>query len=77
MSKKLGDIDYTEEEYLYLGAQYEEYKQNYLTEINIIDVGQTEPVPMSPGTDVTSDKQNRYRCHLCHRYPRRGKSGGH
>ena len=48
MSKALGDIDYTEEEYLNLGAVYENGKENYLTEINLIDI---------------SDKQNRYRCH--------------
>ncbi len=55
MSKKLGDIEYTEEEYLYLGAQYENCKQDYLTEVNIIDVGQKEPVPMSP--DVIQDDE--------------------
>ena len=43
MSKEIGDIDYTEEEYLNLGASFENIEnQNLLTEINIIDVEETE-----------------------------------
>ena len=37
MSKDLGDIDYNEEEYLNLGANYLEIEQNEKIEINIID----------------------------------------
>lgn len=43
MSEQLGDVDYTEEEYLNLGAtDYQENDQNLKTEIDIIDTtGQT------------------------------------
>jgi ATP-dependent helicase/nuclease subunit A len=43
MSKTLGDIDYTEEEYLNLGAEYEKI-ENELTksEINLIEIQETE-----------------------------------
>lgn len=37
MSKKLGDIQYNEEEFLNLGANYPESKQNEKIEINILD----------------------------------------
>ena len=37
MSKQLGEIEYNEEEYLYLGANYPEIKQNEKIEISIID----------------------------------------
>ena len=40
MSEALGDIDYCEEEYLNLGASYEESKENLKTEIDIIDVAE-------------------------------------
>ena len=43
MSKELGDIQYNEEEYLNLGASYEEIeKQNLKTQLNIIDLKQEE-----------------------------------
>ena len=42
MSENLGDIDYSEEEYLNLGANYEEARENLKTEINIIDVAENE-----------------------------------
>ena len=38
MSENLGDIDYNEDEYLNLGANYPEEKQNLNTEIDIIDL---------------------------------------
>ena len=38
MSEDLGDIDYNEQEYLNLGANYEEIDQDLKTEINIIDL---------------------------------------
>ena len=41
MSKDLGDIDYTEEEYLNLGAEYPE-GENLKTEIDIIDLKKEE-----------------------------------
>jgi len=42
MSKELGDIDYTEEEYLNLGASYEETNQNLNAEIDIIDLQENQ-----------------------------------
>ena len=42
MSKELGDIDYTEEEYLNLGASYENINQNFNTEIDIIDLQENQ-----------------------------------
>ena len=37
MGKNLGEIDYTQEEYLNLGASYPESKENLITEIDILD----------------------------------------
>ena len=37
MGEKLGDIDYNEEEYLNLGAVYENNGQELLPEIDILD----------------------------------------
>ena len=43
MSKEIGNIDYTEEEYLNLGANFENIdNQNLLTEINVIDLEEEE-----------------------------------
>ena len=45
MSKDLGDIDYNQEEYLNLGASYEEVdEQNFKTEINIIDLADEKDI---------------------------------
>lgn len=38
MSKDLGDINYTKEEYLNLGADYPEHNQNINTQLHIIDL---------------------------------------
>ena len=38
MSENLGDINYTEEEYLNLGANFENSKENLKTEIDIINI---------------------------------------
>src|SRR5699024_3801626 len=38
MSRVLGDIEYTKEEYLNLGADYPSIEQNLKTEINIINL---------------------------------------
>ncbi len=43
MSKELGDIDYTEEEYLNLGAEYDE-GENLKAELNIIDLKAEESI---------------------------------
>ena len=42
MSNDLGDIEYDEKEYLNLGADYPELKQNFATEIDIIDLKEEE-----------------------------------
>ena len=42
MSNLLGDIEYNQEEYLNLGAQYPTIEQNLNTEINIIDLKEEE-----------------------------------
>ena len=40
MSEELGDIEYNEEEYLNLGANYKESKENLNTEIDLIDLSE-------------------------------------
>ena len=42
MSKQLGDVEYEKEEYLNLGASYEEPKQDLTTQLHIIDLKQEE-----------------------------------
>ena len=42
MSKDLGDIDYNEDEFLYLGANYEESQLDLKTEIDIINIKDEE-----------------------------------
>lgn len=42
MSDLLGDIDYNEDEYLNLGADYEKISQDLKTEVDIIDLAQQE-----------------------------------
>lgn len=42
MSDLLGDIDYNEDEYLNLGADYEKNSQDLKTEVDIIDLAQQE-----------------------------------
>ena len=42
MSNDLGDIEYNEDEYLNLGADYKEPKQNLNTEIDVIDLKEEE-----------------------------------
>lgn len=42
MSENLGEIEYTKEEYLNLGANYEAIRQNLETEIDVIDLKEEE-----------------------------------
>ena len=42
MSEKLGDIDYNEEEFLNLGASYEENDQDFTPELHILDFSKDE-----------------------------------
>ncbi len=54
MSKELGDIDYTEEEYLNLGANYPESNQNEKIEIDIINPN-TE---IAENDETTDEEEN-------------------
>ena len=42
MSEKLGDVEYTKEEYLNLGANYEKEEQDFLPELHILDLKQEQ-----------------------------------
>ena len=63
MGEKLGEIEYNTEEYLNLGAEYEENEQNLLPEIDIIDTmpkisGTSDNI--MPKISGTSDNNDRY-----------------
>ena len=59
MSNLLGDIEYNQEEYLNLGAQYPEEKQNLNTEINIIDLKENEEEQNNVSTeDLNENVEN-------------------
>ena len=59
MSNLLGDIEYNQEEYLNLGAQYPEEKQNLNTEINIIDLKENEEGQSNVSTeDLNENVEN-------------------
>ena len=55
MSRVLGDIEYTKEEYLNLGADYPSIEQNLKTEINIINLKEEEKNDPSY-QDINSDE---------------------
>lgn len=55
MSNLLGDIEYNQEEYLNLGAQYPEVEQNLKTEINIIDLKENEEEQNNLSTEDLSE----------------------
>ena len=57
MSENLGEIDYTEEEYLNLGANYENSTQKLETEINIIDLKEKEENPTNGTTMGTQETE--------------------
>ena len=40
MGQKIGEIEYTEEEYLNLGANFEESKEELITEVDILDISE-------------------------------------
>ena len=42
MSEELGELNYTQEEYLNLGAKYEDTREDLRTEINLLDIGEKE-----------------------------------
>ena len=57
MSENLGEIDYTEEEYLNLGASYEETSQELETEINVIDLKEKEDIATEEESRGTEESQ--------------------
>ena len=61
MSENLGEIDYTEEEYLNLGASYEETSQELETEIDVIDLKEKEelaPEEEARGTEESQENDD-------------------
>ena len=54
MGEKIGEIDYTEEEYLNLGANYAESKEDLVSEIDILDITEED----EKNLDNTDDAQN-------------------
>ena len=59
MSQNLGDVDYTEEEFLNFGAEdYEEVEQNLKTEIDIIDL-QKEKVKINEQSEEEEDDETK------------------
>lgn len=57
MSENLGEIDYTEEEYLNLGASYEETSQELETEIDVIDLKEKEDLAPEQEARATEELQ--------------------
>lgn len=55
MSKKLGDIDYTQEEYLNYSANYEEIEQNDKLELHIIEKRKDEEKEEEDGDEVVEE----------------------
>ena len=61
MSENLGEIDYTAEEYLNLGASYEETSQELETEIDVIDLKEKEdlaPEEEARGTEESQESED-------------------
>lgn len=59
MSKQLGDIEYNQEEYLNVGASYEDIKeQNFKTEIEIIDTSQEDNNIWKEENEVRKEKND-------------------
>lgn len=56
MSNDLGDIEYDEKEYLNLGADYPELKQNFATEIDIIDLKEEEKQENIENDEIFEEK---------------------
>lgn len=57
MSGSLGDIEYNQEEYLNLGADYKEIKQNLKTEIDIINL-KSEKEEEENTSEILEDEEN-------------------
>ena len=58
MGEKLGEIDYTEEEYLNLGASYAESKEDLVSEIDILDVTKEDDDSENEIQDEAGDVAN-------------------
>ncbi len=58
MSKKLGDIEYENDEYLNLGASYEEPKDDLKTQFHIIDLKQNEEDELETETENENEIEN-------------------
>ena len=59
MSYNLGEINYTEEEYLNLGANYEPSKENLISQIDIIDVSEDEKSEIEENSEEEQEEQER------------------
>jgi ATP-dependent helicase/nuclease subunit A len=56
MSSNLGDIEYNQEEYLNLGADYPATKQDLKTEINIIDLSEEQETEELPDSEEVEER---------------------
>ena len=56
MSSNLGDIEYNQEEYLNLGADYPATKQDLKTEINIIDLSEEQETEELPDSEEIEER---------------------
>lgn len=58
MSGNLGDIEYNQEEYLNLGADYKEIEQNLKTEIDIINLKGSEKDEEENGNEILEEEED-------------------
>ena len=59
MTEKLGELNYTIEEYLNLGANYENTNQDLRTEIDIINVEETEEQLMDTNQEIEDNEEEK------------------
>ena len=57
MTEKLGELDYTKEEYLNLGANYENTNENLKTEIDILNIGEEEKETIEYAEETEEDNE--------------------
>ena len=57
MTEKLGELDYTKEEYLNLGANYENTNENLKTEIDILNIGEEETETIEYAEETEEDNE--------------------
>ena len=58
MGEKIGEIDYTEEEYLNLGVNYVESKEDLVSEIDILDVTEDDDDENREEVEITENTQD-------------------